>query len=79
MVWAKIAFAAGVGPLGFGMLRMVLGAAYDRNRVWYLFWEETTEFLFILGVCLVLVIFRHGLGLVPADDRVEPTGEVPAE
>ena len=46
---SKIPFAAGVGALSFGMLRMILGGAYDRNRVWYLFWEETTEFLFILG------------------------------
>ena len=37
---AKIAFAAGIGPLGFGMLRMILGAAYDQNRVWFLFWRK---------------------------------------
>jgi len=58
---AKIALAAGIGPLGFGMLRMVLGGAYDQNRVWYLFWEETTELLFILGVCFVLWTFRGTL------------------
>lgn len=58
---AKIAFAAGVGPLGFGMLRMILGAAYDQNRVWFLFWEEATEFLLIFGVCCLLWIFRRGL------------------
>jgi hypothetical protein len=58
---AKIAFAAGIGPLGFGMLRMLLGAAYDQNRVWFLFWEETTELLLILGICVLLWIFRHGL------------------
>jgi hypothetical protein len=58
---AKIAFAAGLGPFGFGMLRMILGGAYDQNRVWYLFWEETTEFLFILGICYVLWTFRRKL------------------
>ncbi len=58
---AKIAFAAGMGPLTFGALRMALGAAYDQNRVWYLFWEETTELLFIFGVCLTLWIFRRAL------------------
>jgi rhodanese-related sulfurtransferase len=58
---AKIAFAAGVGPLGFGMLRMILGAAYDQNRVWFLFWEEATELLLIVGVCCLLWIFRRGL------------------
>ena len=58
---AKVAFAAGMGPLMFGMLRMVLGAAYNQNRVWFLFWEETTELLFIFGVCLIVWIFRHSL------------------
>jgi rhodanese-related sulfurtransferase len=58
---AKIAFAAGVGLLGFGMLRMILGAAYDQNRVWFLFWEEATEFLLIFAICCLLWIFRRGL------------------
>jgi thiosulfate sulfurtransferase len=58
---AKIALAAGLGPLGFGMLRLFLGGAYDQNRVWYLFWEEATELLLILGVCCSLWIFRRGL------------------
>jgi hypothetical protein len=64
--WAKIFFAAGAGPLGFGLLRMILGGAYDQHRVWYLAWEEGTEFLFLLAVCGTLVIFRHGLRLVQA-------------
>jgi len=58
---AKILFAAGLGPLGFGMLRMVLGGAYDQNRVWFLFWEEATELLFVGSACLVLWIFRRRL------------------
>jgi rhodanese-related sulfurtransferase len=58
---AKIAFAAGIGPLGFGMFRMLLGAAYDENRVWFLFWEEATELLLMLGICCLLWIFRRGL------------------
>jgi hypothetical protein len=40
---------------------MLLGCAYDQNRVWYLAWEEGTEFLFITGVVLVLWIFRKSL------------------
>ena len=59
--YAKIAFSAGIGFLGFGMLRMLLGAAYDNNRVWFLFWEEATEFLMIFGTCCLLWIFRRGL------------------
>jgi thiosulfate sulfurtransferase len=64
---AKIALAAGLGPLGFGMFRMLLGAAYDQNRVWFLFWEETTELLLVLGTCCLLWIFRRGL--FPGFDR----------
>lgn len=58
---AKIAFAAGIGPLGFGMLRMILGGAYDQNRVWYLFWEETTELMLVTCICFILWFFRSGL------------------
>jgi rhodanese-related sulfurtransferase len=58
---AKIALAAGLGPLGFGLLRMLLGAAYDQNRVWVLFWEEATELLMVVGTLALLWIFRRGL------------------
>jgi phage shock protein E len=58
---SKIALAAGLGPLGFGLLRLLLSAAYDQNRVWSLFWEEVTELLFILGAFVVLAIFRRTL------------------
>ncbi len=60
---AKIFFAAGLGPLGFGGLRMLLGAAYDQNRVWFLFWEECTEFALIAAVCAILWIFHNRLPL----------------
>ncbi|MFV2067916.1 MAG: rhodanese-like domain-containing protein [Pirellulales bacterium] len=58
---AKITFSAGAGALGFGMFRMVLGGAYDQNRVWYLWWEEITELLFVVAVAVVLWVFRRSL------------------
>ena len=58
---AKIAFAAGIGPLGFGTLRMILISTYTHNLMWSGFWEEATELLFVAAVCVVLWIFRHGL------------------
>jgi len=58
---AKIAFAIGAGPLGFAWLRMIILKAYSGNMMWFVFWEEATELLFILGVCFVLWIFRRGL------------------
>jgi rhodanese-related sulfurtransferase len=58
---AKIAFAAGIGPMSFGAFRMILTHTYSRNLMWSGFWEETTELLFVAGICVVLWIFRHGL------------------
>ena len=58
---AKIFFAAGAGPLGFGLFRSILVNIYRKNMVWFNFWEETTELLFIAGVCFVLWVFRRGL------------------
>jgi rhodanese-related sulfurtransferase len=58
---AKMAFASGFGALGFGSLRMILAGAYSQRMVYFVFWEEATELLFILGVCCVLWIFRHRL------------------
>ena len=58
---AKMAFAGGCGALGFGSLRMILAGAYSRRMVYFVFWEETTELIFIVGVCCVLWIFRRGL------------------
>lgn len=51
---AKISFAVASGAMGFGMLRTALGSLFDQNRVWYLFWEEATEFLLIAAVLFVL-------------------------
>ncbi len=61
LLLAKIFFAAGMGPLGFGMLRSILAGLYSQNMVWFNFWEEGTELLFIIGVCLVLWVFRQSL------------------
>jgi hypothetical protein len=58
---AKITFAAGIGPLGFGAFRMILTHTYGRNLMWSGFWEESTELIFVAGLCVVLWIFRHGL------------------
>ena len=58
---AKVFFAAGIGPLGFGMFRSILTTMYCNNLVWFAFWEESTELIFIVGVCFILGIFRKGL------------------
>lgn len=58
---SKVLFAAGAGSLGFGLFRWFLFAPYRENLVWFGFWEEITELLFVVGTCAVLWIFRHGL------------------
>jgi len=58
---AKMAFAGGCGAMGFGALRMILAGAYSKRMVYFVFWEEATELLFIIGVCWVLWIFRRRL------------------
>ena len=64
---AKVTFSAGMGALGFGMLRTVIGGLYNESRVWYGFWEETTELLLLSGICFVLWTFRSQL--LPTWDR----------
>lgn len=58
---AKVLFAAGLGPLGFGTLRLLLVSAYGDNLVWFDVWEELTELLFVLGVAVTLWLFRRSL------------------
>ncbi|MBE0535033.1 MAG: rhodanese-like domain-containing protein [Phycisphaerae bacterium] len=59
--WAKLLLAAAAGPLTFALFRSVIGTMFSQDLVWFAFWEEFTELLFIVGVCLVLWIFRQRL------------------
>jgi hypothetical protein len=58
---AKIFFAAAMGPLGFGLMRLFLRTAYREDLAWANIWEELTELLFVAGVGLVLWLFRGAL------------------
>jgi len=57
----KVLFAMGAGPMGFGLLRMIVLAPYAHNQVWFTFWEEATELIFIIAVAATLWIFRATL------------------
>jgi phage shock protein E len=59
--WAKIFFAAGAGALGFGLLRLMLYSMHSDNQVWFDFWEEITELIFVAAVCIILWLFRKTL------------------
>jgi len=58
---AKIFFAAAMGPLGFGLMRLFLRTAYREDLAWANIWEELTELVFVAGVGLVLWLFRGAL------------------
>jgi len=61
VAWSKLLFSAGAGALGFSLLRLAIYAPFEQRQVWYTFWEEITELLFICGVAAILWIFRRGL------------------
>jgi rhodanese-related sulfurtransferase len=60
---SKVLFAAALGPLSFGMLRMFFVSTFTDNLMWFDVWEELTELLFIVSIGLVLWVFRDALFL----------------
>jgi hypothetical protein len=72
---SKVLAAAGAGALGFSFLRLMVFHFYSNNLVWFEFWEETTELLFVFGLALVLCMFRGrreklSAFVFPADDEI---------
>jgi hypothetical protein len=61
IVMGKILFAGAAGPLGFGLMRLFLFAAFREDLAWFIFWEEATELIFVLAVGFVLLVFRQSL------------------
>jgi rhodanese-related sulfurtransferase len=61
IVWAKIFFAAACGAFSFGIFRLILFSLHSDNQVWFNFWEEATELIFVSGVCFTLWAFRKSL------------------
>jgi hypothetical protein len=58
---SKVLFAAAMGPLGFGFMRLFLSAAYQDDLILYVVWEELTELVFAVGVLFILRVFRRAL------------------
>ncbi len=58
---SKVLFAAALGPLGFGFLRLFLFAAFRDDLIPFVVWEEITELVFVFAVVFVLVVFRQSL------------------
>lgn len=58
---AKILFSAGFGLFVFSMFRLLFGSVYQDNLVWFDFWEELTELLYVVIIWWVLWVFRRRL------------------
>ena len=57
----KVLLSAGIGALGFSFFRVTLNAVFVQNLVWFEFWEEATELIFVGLVAFVLWEFRGTL------------------
>jgi hypothetical protein len=76
---AKLFFAAAMGPLGFGLMRLFLRTAYREDLAWANIWEELTELIFVAGVGLVLWLFRGTLFKAePVGSTEQPEAKAPA-
>lgn len=58
---SKAILAAGLGPMGFGILRMIFVATFRDRLVWFDAWEELTELVSIFSIAAVLWVFRQSL------------------
>ncbi|MCC7119102.1 MAG: hypothetical protein IT310_11295 [Anaerolineales bacterium] len=58
---AKALFSAGLGALGFAFFRITLNAIFVNSLVWFEFWEEATELMFVGAVAFALWRFRTAL------------------
>jgi len=57
----KIFVCAGIGALGFAFFRITLNAIFVNNLVWFEFWEEATELMFVSAIGFVLWRYKSFL------------------
>jgi len=65
---SKILLAAAVGAMGFAFFRLLLVTAFIDDQVWFEFWEEATELLYVGVAGGLLLVYRHSL-LAPEQPR----------
>jgi hypothetical protein len=58
---SRLFAAAGLGALVFAAFRLGLQYLYQQQTLWFSFWEEVTELLFVALVAVVLWIFSRRL------------------
>ena len=57
----KIFACAGLGALGLSFFRLTLNAIFVDNLVWFEFWEEATELMFVGAIAFALWQFKATL------------------
>lgn len=62
---AKAMLCAGLGALGFAYFRLALNAIFVDSLVWFEFWEEATELMFVGAVAFALWRFKAFLENTP--------------
>ena len=72
----KTLLCAGIGALGFSFFRVALNAMFADALVWFEFWEEATELMFVGAVAFVLWRYRRILlEKTPILDLIKQTSE----
>jgi hypothetical protein len=47
--------------MGFSLLRLIFFSLHSDNQVWFDFWEEVTELMFVAAIAFILWAFRKSL------------------
>lgn len=55
---SKVLISAAAGFMGFSVMRLAFAAFYRQSMVWFIGWEELTEFLLIFGILVVLWLIQ---------------------
>lgn len=72
----KMLVCAGIGALGFSFFRVALNAMFADALVWFEFWEEATELMFVGAVAFVLWRYRKILlERTPMLDLIKQTSD----
>jgi len=57
----KLFACAGIGALGFSLFRVVLNTMFVDNLIWFEFWEEITELMFVGIIAFTLWRYKKSL------------------
>lgn len=71
---AKALLCAGLGALGFSFFRIALNAIFVNSLVWFEFWEEATELMFVGAVAFTLWRFKPFLKKTPLLEALRSWG-----